>query len=178
LFQITTTPFDIDAGAYNGNINGAERRLDRPPRRDRLRPHRKAHFPKRLHVAAAGVDDETGDAARLERGREQFAEHAVAVVGGTPDHQDVARLALLDRDMNHPVVAGLRQHGDRGARRFAARPYRTQIGLHQPDAPVSFMYRGNAERTEPLDHASVGPVDVANDDRLHANSSTAIGNSR
>jgi hypothetical protein len=40
------------------------------------------------------------------------------------------------------------------------------------------MYRGNAERTEPLDHASVGPVDVANDDRLHANSSTAIGNSR
>src|SRR5665213_4114788 len=128
---------DIDAGADHGDVDGAERRLDRALGRNRLRPHRKAHLAQRLYVAATGVDDEADDAARHQRGREQVAEHAVGVVGGTADHQDVARPALFDRDMYHPVVAGLRQHRDRSAGRFAARPYRPQIGFHQSDPTVS-----------------------------------------
>src|ERR1700737_4356532 len=55
---------NIDPGANHGNVDGPECRLDRPLGRDRLRPHRKAHLAQRLHVAAAGVDDEAGDAAR------------------------------------------------------------------------------------------------------------------
>src|SRR5665213_1499414 len=34
---------DIDAGADHGDVDGAERRLDRALGRNRLRPHRKAH---------------------------------------------------------------------------------------------------------------------------------------
>ena len=87
-------------------------------------------------------------------------------------------LALLDRDMDHPVVAGMRQHGHRGARRLAALPDRAQIGLHQADAAIGLVHGGDAERAEPLHQIRIGALDVANDDRLHANSSTAIGNSR
>src|SRR5258708_24567296 len=80
--------------------------------RNRLRPHRKAHLAQRLHIAAAGIDDKAGDAARLQRGREQIAEHAVRTVGAAADHQDVARPALFHRDMNHPVVPRIHHHGD------------------------------------------------------------------
>ena len=169
---------DVDPGAYHGNVDGAERRLDRPLGRNRLRPHRKAHLAQRFHVAAPGVDDQADDAARLQRGREQIAEHAVGIVGGAADHQDVARPALLDRDMDHPVVAGMRQHGDGGARRFAARPYRAQIGFHQADAAIGLVHGGGAERAEPLDQRGIGSLDVADNNRLHASSSIAIGNSR
>ncbi len=47
------------------------------------------------------------------------------------DHQHVAFLTLLDRDMDHPVVAGLRQHGDRGPADRGAGPDRPHVGLHQ-----------------------------------------------
>src|SRR5882724_7456988 len=80
--------FNIDSGAYHGNVDGAERRLDRALGRNRLRPHRKSHLAQRLHVAAAGIDDEAGDAARHQRGREQIAEHAIGVIGAAADHQD------------------------------------------------------------------------------------------
>ena len=53
---------------------------------------------------------------------EQIAEHAVGIVGGAADHQNIAGLALLDRDMDHPVVAGMRQHSHRGARGLARPP--------------------------------------------------------
>src|SRR3981189_1099288 len=63
--------FNIDSGAYHGDVDGAERRLDRALGRDGLRPHRKSHLPQRLHVAAAGIDDKPADAARHPRGRQQ-----------------------------------------------------------------------------------------------------------
>ncbi len=77
---ITTTPsssattasprLDVDAGADHRNVDGAERRLHRALGRDRPRPHREAHLLERLHVAAAGVDDEPDHAARDQRGRQ------------------------------------------------------------------------------------------------------------
>src|SRR6267143_3193965 len=90
---------NIDYGAYHGDVDGAECRLDRALGRDSLRPHRKSHLAQRLHVAAAGIDDKPGDAARHQRGREQIAEHAVGIIGAAADHQDVTRSALLDRDI-------------------------------------------------------------------------------
>ena len=59
-----------------------------------------------------------------------------------------------------------------------ARPDRAQIGLHQAEAAIGFVHGGDAERAEPFDDIGIGALDVANDDGLHANSSTAIGNSR
>ena len=60
---------DVDPGANHGHVDRAQRRLHRALGRDRLRPHRKAHFAKRFGVANAGVDDEPLDAARHQRGR-------------------------------------------------------------------------------------------------------------
>ena len=117
-------------GTHHRHVDRAQGRLHRTLGGDRLRPHRKSHFLERFDVAAAGIDDETGDAARLQRGREQIAEHPVGIIGGATDHQDIAWAALFDADMDHPVVAGLRQHGDGGAGRFAARPNRAHIRLH------------------------------------------------
>ena len=59
-----------------------------------------------------------------------------------------------------------------------ARPYRTQIGFHQAEAAIGFVHGRCAERAEPLYQSSVGALDVADNDGLHASSSTAIGNSR
>ena len=115
---------------------------------------------------------------RHQRGREQIAEHAVGIVRRAADHQDVAGLALLDRDMDHPIVTGLRQDGYGGAGCFRPAPNGAQIGLHQPEPAIGLVRGGNAERAETLDEISFGTLDVADDDRLHASSSIAIGNSR
>jgi hypothetical protein len=40
------------------------------------------------------------------------------------------------------------------------------------------VHRRHAERAEAFDHRRVGAVDIADNDRLHASSSIAIGNSR
>jgi hypothetical protein len=40
------------------------------------------------------------------------------------------------------------------------------------------VHRRHAKRAQPLDDIRVGPMDVADNDRLYASSSTAIGNSR
>ena len=54
-------------------------------------------------------------------------------------------LALLDRDVNHPVVAGLRQHGHRAARDLRAGPDRPHVGLHEPD-PAHRLVDGRRRR--------------------------------
>jgi hypothetical protein len=40
------------------------------------------------------------------------------------------------------------------------------------------MRGGDAERAQPFDQLSISSLDVADDNRLHASSSIAIGNSR
>src|SRR5229473_556603 len=46
---------NIDPRAYDGDVDGAQCRLDRALRRNRLRPHRKPHLAQRLHIATAGI---------------------------------------------------------------------------------------------------------------------------
>ena len=114
----------------------------------------------------------------MQRGRQQFAEHAVGVVGGAADHQDVALLALLDRDMDHPVVARLRQNGDRGSGNLRAGPDRPHIGLHQARASERLVRGGDAERLHGADGIAVGAFDIADDDGFHFRISSTVGNSR
>ncbi|MBB4421592.1 hypothetical protein GGD66_000118 [Bradyrhizobium sp. CIR48] len=130
---------------------------------------------QRIDVAASGIDDQPLHAACLQRGRQQFAEHAIGIVGGAADDEDVALFALLDGDMDHPIVAGLRQHGDGGPGDRRARPDRAQIGLHQTHAPVSLVHGRDAVRRH---SGGIGTLDIANDDRLHASSSATVGNRR
>ncbi|MGY4455062.1 hypothetical protein ACVWZR_009722 [Bradyrhizobium sp. i1.3.1] len=107
--------------------------------------------------------------------REQLAEHAVGVIGGAADDEDVALLALLNGDMDHPVVAGLCQHRDGGASDRRAGPNGPQVRLHQAEATVSLVNGRDAVFRHP---GGIGTLDVANDDGLHASSSATVGNNR
>src|SRR6516164_9886904 len=176
--------FDAHSRAHNRNVHRAERRFDRALGGYRLRPHRETHLLERLHVAAAGVDHQADHPARDQRGLQQYAEHAVGVVGGAADHQHVALLALLDRDVDHPVVARLRQHRYRRPADRGARPDRSHVRLHQAASPERFVRGGDADAGEGADGVRISTFDVADDDGLHFfltdyfNSNSTVGNSR
>ena len=85
-----------------------------------------------------------------------------AVHGGD---DDVARLDLLGRDVQHPVVARLQQHRDRGAAQMGA-------GCRSAACTASSGRRGPSprgrwptpKRDELVDGGAVGALDVAFDD--------------
>ena len=70
---------------------------------------------QRAHVAAAGVDHQAAHASGNERRRKQFAEHAIRAFRAATDDQHVTRAAEFDGDVQHPVVAGMREYGDGAA---------------------------------------------------------------
>ena len=57
-------------------------------------------------------------------------------------------------------------------------PHRAQVRLHQATAAIGLVHGGDAEHAEPLHQIRIRALDVPDNDILHANSSTAIGNSR
>src|SRR5262249_32909767 len=107
----TTSPGLTSAPAQTTGML-AERRLDRAARVDRAAEHRKAHRGEIANVAHAAIDHHALAAVRAKRSREQLAEVASVAIRGTPSNDDVAVLQLLGGDVQHPVVAGLQQHGD------------------------------------------------------------------
>jgi hypothetical protein len=86
----------------------------------------------------------------LERGGQQVAEEAVAVLGGAGRHHHIAWLDLLGRHMHHPVVARLQQHGDGGAAQARLRIDRPDAGLHQTQTAHGLVHRRNAEARQRL----------------------------
>ena len=129
------TRLNVDAGANHRDIDRTKRGFHRAFGRNGLRPDRKAHFRDRPDVAAAGINNKSGDATRTQCCREQFSEHSVGIVRRAADNQDIAFLALLDRDVDHPVVTWLCQHGDRRARNLCPGPDRPHTGFIKPDRP-------------------------------------------
>ena len=166
---------DIGAGADHGNVDGTERLLDRPLRRHAFRPDGEAHLREIAHVAHAGVDDEADAAVRLGRCGEQVAE--IAGVGGRSrrDQQDVAGLQLLDRDMDHPIVARRERNRDRRGGDARAGVDRPHIRRQEPDAPLRFVDGRHAAFGEAGDHGRFRPRDGLHDD-VHHSSSTVRGN--
>ena len=155
------------AGAHHRHVHASERALDRAPGRDRARPHRKPHGFEVAHVPHPGVGDQPPDAPRLRRGREQVPEHAVGVVRGAGDDQEVAGLAQLDGHVHHPVVARLRQDGDRAAGGPRAGVDRADVRLEQPGAAPGLVHRGDPELAEAVDGRGVGALDAAHSHWLH-----------
>jgi hypothetical protein len=102
--------------------------------------HGEAHRGEVAHVAHTAVDHQALAAARLEGGGQQVAEEAVGAVAGAGCDHHVAGLDLLGRDMQHPVVAGLQQHGD-------GRTAEARVGVDGPDARLH-----QAEAAERLMH--------------------------
>ena len=172
------TGADRHTGANDRHIDRPQRGFDRSLGRNRLGPDRKAHLLQGADIAASGIDDQAFDPARLQRGGQQVAEHAVAVVGGHRHHQHIAGLALFDRHMQHPVVARLGQHGDGTAGNGRPCPDRPHIGLHQADTAHAFMHARHAVTGQSFGKGGIDAVMVADNNGFHANSSSTIGNSR
>ena len=122
-----TSPGSIDAPAHTtGTLTLPSVSLTVPCADIALRPDRKAHLGEVAHVAHAASMTRPRT-PRLQRAREQLAEVAGIGVRGRRDDEDVAVAALLDRHVDHPVVAG--RHADRHRRARDARP-----GIDRPHA--------------------------------------------
>ena len=167
---------DRRSGADDRHVDRAERLLDRALREHRLRPDREAHRRQVRHVADAGVDHQPAAPARRRRGRKQLAEVAVLARARRGEDQEVAGPHLLDRHVQHPVVAGRRRDRDRRPGDPRARIDRPQVAGEEPGPPLRLMHRRDAAAAEPVDHARVGARDGLHHHAGHQSSSTVRGN--
>jgi hypothetical protein len=99
-----------------------------------------------VDIAHASVDDQPAASAGLDGGGEEFAEEPVLALGGAGGDEDVTVVELLDRDVEHPVVPGLKQDGDRRSAQASTAPSRPQGGAHQPD-PAHRLVHGRDPRS-------------------------------
>src|ERR1700722_2222074 len=157
------------AAAHQREVDVAEGLLHGSRRGHAPGPDREPHPGQLPHVPAAGLDDQAAHPARLQRGGEQLAEVPVVAAGGRRHDEDVAVLALLDGDMDHPVIAGRDADGDRGAGDLGARVDRVQVRGQQPAAALRLVLGSDAELRERVGDRLVGPGDGA-DDNGHAHS--------
>ena len=155
------------AGANDGHVDRAEGGLDGALGIHGFGPHRETHIGEFTGIAHAAVDDETLHAAGLARLGQQIAEEPVGVVGGAADDEQVAWLAQFDGHMNHPVVAGLHEHGHGAAGDAGTGINGAHEGAQQTDAALGFMHGGDAELSETGDGLLRRAFDVADGDGFH-----------
>jgi hypothetical protein len=120
----------------------------------------KAHLAQGAGIAHARIQDQATHAARLQRGRQQVAEKSVGAGRTGRHHQNIAWLALLDRHMEHPVVAGRHQHRHRRTADGDValdRPY----GVGQQAAtPLGLVHGSHAEALQFIQPLSIGARDL------------------
>src|SRR5690606_21768932 len=124
-------------------------------------PDREPDLLELAHVAAARVNDETADASRLVRRREQLAEHPVGIRRTQGDDDDIARPSELDSDVQHPVVTGVSQNRHRVPGHACAGVNRPHIRVQETGSALRFVNGGDAELCEGVDDLERSAVDVA-----------------
>src|SRR5690606_431842 len=77
------------------------------------------------------------------------------------DHDDVAGPAELGGDMEHPVVAGMRERRHSGARDSGARINWAHVAAEKPGAPLCLVHGSNAELRQGVDDLERCALDVA-----------------
>ena len=130
------------------HVDRARGGLHRALRADRPRPDRKAHLTKSGHVAYAGRQHRCAHPALPQGHGEQLTEHPVGRRRRGGHHQQVTRPALLDRDVDHEVVARPAEHGDRGAAGLRAGPGRSELGAEIAGAADGLVDGGDAEAAQ------------------------------
>jgi hypothetical protein len=124
------------------------------------------------------IENESDHATRAQRGCQQFAKHPVRIICCAADDQHITFLTLFYGDVDHPVVARLCKHGNRGTRDLRAGPDWAHIRFHQPRTTKRFVRCGDSNRGQRANSVAVGALDVTNDDGLHLRISSTVGNSR
>ena len=158
---------DERAGHDDRHVDRAGRRLHRALRRDRARPDREVHRGQLRDVADAGVEDDADRSVGPQRGREQFADRAVGGRARRRDDEDVAGAYLLDGRVDHEVVAGMAEHGDRPAGDAAARVDRAQVGGEHAGAALRLVRGRHAHAGQGRDGVGIGESAAADDDVAH-----------
>src|SRR5262249_3564613 len=133
------------AGADDGYVDVAEGLFDRPVGGDTGGPDREAHLPQLGDVPAAGIDDHTTYAPGGQRRGDEVADVAGVGARGWRDDQHVTVAALLDRDVDHPVVAGWDADRHRRAGDVRAGIDRPQVRGEQAGAGLCFVHGGDTE---------------------------------
>jgi len=129
-----------------------------------------AFFPHAAHAA---------DAAGGQRGRQQLAEHPVRRRRGRRHHQQVPGLALLGRRVDHEVVAGPAQRGDRGPAGPRPGLNRAQRRPQVPGPADGLVHGGHAQPGELVDQGQVRARHAGDDHVAHqASLSVTCGNTR
>jgi len=95
--------------------------------------------------------------------RQQIAEIAVGTVARHARDDHVARADLLGRDVQHPVVARLQQHGDRRTRDARAGIDGPHIRFEQAHLAHGLVHRGRAIVRQRIGHGRIRAGDVAID---------------
>src|SRR5690606_24918740 len=91
--------------------------------------------------------------------RQQVAEVAVLARTGGGYHEHVALPALLDRDVNHPVVAGCHLAGHRASGSVDRAEDRPQAVGHQSLPPLRFVHGRHTETLETRHERRVDALD-------------------
>ena len=155
----TTSPGRTAAPAQvTGTLTEPEPLLHRALRGHALGPHRELHRGQFGDVAAAGVDHQPAHPAGGKGGRQQFTEIAVFRGRFGSHHEHVTVLALLDGDVDHPVVVGRQAHGDRGSADPGPGVYRRHVRRDQAGAALRLVNGGDSVLAQSVAYLRVGPV--------------------
>ena len=131
-------------GTHHRHVHRAQRGFDGALRADRATPDGKSHLRQRANIPAAGVDDESRNAASPQRRRQQLAEITVGARRRGRDDEDVAGLAHFHRDVDHQVVARRHQDRDRRTGDQRARVDRPHVRREQSAAPLRLVHGRDA----------------------------------
>ena len=92
---------------------------------------------------------------------------SVTIIGGAGDNKHIAWLAKLDRNMQHPIIARLRQNVDCRPANLRTSINWAHLGFHQTNEPLHLMDGLNASVTKGLCGVRVGALDCANGNGFH-----------
>jgi hypothetical protein len=165
----------VTSAPAHRDVDRAEAGFDRAARARRLRPDGEPQAAERLHIAAAGVDDQTRHATRLHRRRQQLADHAIGAVRHAGDDEHVAGCALpmatctisCRRRLSAVTAGPATGPGDN----------RPQIG-QETRAALRFVGRRAPEGGEPAGHVGRERRFLSDHDANHESSVVSCGNTR
>src|SRR6185312_11207539 len=152
------------SAAGNGHVDRAQSLLDGALGMDGAGPDGKLHHREIADIAHAGLDDQPSNAAAHQRTGQQLAEISCVRAGGGHNDEHVARAALLDCDVDHPVVRRWQADRNGAAGNAGPRKDRPQMRTQEPGAALSLMDGGHTKTRQPFDEVGFSPLDVGMDD--------------